>query len=143
MRTETSSPPRFRPPSAAKRGRSLISLTPLIDVVFILVIFFMLASSFADWRSIEVAARPAAAAGPAGEGALLVEVRAGGVRLSGETLTLDRLTARLAEVPERRVLVRPERGVAVQNLVTVLDRISAAGVDDVSLTGGSSSGPAR
>ena len=32
----------------------LISLTPLIDVVFILLVFFMLASSFLDWRSIDL-----------------------------------------------------------------------------------------
>ena len=30
-----------------------ISLTPLIDVVFILLIFFMLASSFLDWRAVD------------------------------------------------------------------------------------------
>ncbi|MCB9958292.1 MAG: biopolymer transporter ExbD [Rhodospirillaceae bacterium] len=143
MRTETSLQPRHRPLSTAGRARSLISLTPLIDVVFILVIFFMLASSFVDWRSIEVASRAGAEGGAAGAGALLVEVRAGGVRLSGEPMSLEALSARLADVPERRVLVRPERGVAVQDLVAVLDRISAAGVSDVSLAGSPSSGRAR
>lgn len=34
--------------------RQLISLTPLIDVVFILLIFFMLASSFSNWQFIEL-----------------------------------------------------------------------------------------
>ena len=37
-----------------QRKHSLISLTPLIDVVFILLIFFMLASSFAEWQFIEL-----------------------------------------------------------------------------------------
>ncbi|MEM6945656.1 MAG: biopolymer transporter ExbD, partial [Pseudomonadota bacterium] len=42
------------PPRLANRPRKRlrISITPLIDVVFILLVFFMLASSFLDWRSI-------------------------------------------------------------------------------------------
>ena len=44
------------------RRRPLISLTPLIDVVFILLVFFMLASSFLDWRSIDLNAPAQAAA---------------------------------------------------------------------------------
>ncbi len=36
------------------RRRALISLTPLIDVVFILLVFFMLPSSFLDWRAIDL-----------------------------------------------------------------------------------------
>ncbi len=37
------------------RGRARISLTPLIDVVFILLVFFMLASNFQQKRSVELA----------------------------------------------------------------------------------------
>jgi len=39
-----------------KRRRIPISLTPLIDVVFILLVFFMLASSFQKTRTIEMVA---------------------------------------------------------------------------------------
>ena len=37
-----------------RRHGLAIGLTPLIDVVFILLLFFMLASSLADWRVLEV-----------------------------------------------------------------------------------------
>ena len=61
------SPACARPPSwpiaKPRRRRSPISLTPLIDVVFILLVFFMLASSFLDWRSITLAAPSAEAYG--------------------------------------------------------------------------------
>ncbi len=40
-------------PTAPKK--SLVNLTPLIDVVFILLIFFMLASNFIRWHYIELA----------------------------------------------------------------------------------------
>jgi biopolymer transport protein ExbD len=124
------------PPSSGRR-RPLISLTPLIDVVFILLIFFMLASSFLNWRAIALDAPGRAAASPSMEGALLVEIRDDGLRLGGETVSLDRLVRRaadsLAKKPDRRVLVRPAKGVAVQEVVVVLDRLAAAGVGNMSL----------
>ena len=133
-------PPPSAPPSlgvSPPRRRALISLTPLIDMVFILLIFFMLASSFLDWRSIALDAPAVAAAGTSMEGSLLVEVRADAIRLSGETVSGDvlsvRVARRLAERPDQRVLVRPAAGVALQRTVAVLDRLAAAGVRDMSL----------
>ena len=130
--------PRPRLPRSGGRAGSLISLTPLIDVVFILVIFFMLASSFVDWRSIDLSVPAGAATGTAEDGALLVEVRADGLRLSGEPVTLDGLAARIAEAPDRHVLVRPAPLVGVQRVVAVLDRLAAAGAENLSLVGGGS-----
>ena len=121
-----------------RRGRRpLISLTPLIDVVFILLVFFMLASSFLDWRSIDLTAPSPTVAGSATEGSLLVEVRADGVRLSGAPVSLDELAARVGERlvldADQRVLVRPAAGVPLQEVVAVLDRLADAGVVDLSL----------
>ncbi|MGF1609918.1 MAG: ExbD/TolR family protein [Kiloniellales bacterium] len=121
----------------APRRRSLITLTPLIDVVFILLVFFMLASSFLDWRSIALNAPARSTGGTSIEGALLVELRPDGLRLAGEILSLDQLVARigerLAQRPEQRVLLKPSAGVALQEAVSVLDRLAAAGVTDLSL----------
>ena len=139
------SPPISAPPprlansagSPRARRRPLISLTPLIDVVFILLVFFMLASSFLDWRSIELDAPAQAAAGSSMEGALLVEIRPDGLRLSGETVSLDtlaeRVAARVAAKADQRVLVEPAAGVSLQEAVQVLDRLAAAGADKLSL----------
>ena len=86
---------------ARRRRRSLISLTPLIDVVFILLIFFMLASSFSTDQAIQLAMPGAGTT----EGALpgsLVRVKRDGLDLNGEPLTLDELylrVRRLARAP--------------------------------------------
>lgn len=130
-----------RPGARPARRRTLISLTPLIDVVFILLVFFMLASSFLDWRSIALSTPVETRAGVAVEGALLVEVGADGrLRLSGETLDeaalVARLAARVVARPGRRVLLRAERGVALQRTVALLDRIAGAGIADVALVRG-------
>ena len=116
----------------------MIGLTPLIDVVFILLVFFMLASSFRDWRAIELAApAPGGRSGAPMEGALLVEVRPDGLRLSAEPVSLDVLAARVARrvigQPDVRVLVKPQRGVVLQETVGVLDALAAAGVAELSL----------
>ena len=120
------------------RRRPLISLTPLIDVVFILLIFFMLASSFLDWRSIDLNAPAQAAAGPALEGALLVEIHPDRLLLSGEAISLELLTSRIAErveaKPDQRVVVKSAAGVPLQNAVNVLDRLTEAGAAQLSLT---------
>ena len=120
------------------RRRPLISLTPLIDVVFILLIFFMLASSFLDWRAIDLDAPvQAAAAAAAAEGALLIEITPNGLLLAAEPLPLDNLAVRLGErlavESEQRVLIKPSAGVPLQRTVDVLDRLQAIGVTDLSL----------
>lgn len=135
MLQHASKPP---PRLATRRGRRrpLISLTPLIDVVFILLVFFMLASSFLDWRAIDLDTPQAAAAGSPMEGALLVEVRPDGLRLSGEPMQLDALAAQVAQRlesdPDKRVLIKPAAGVRLQAAVDVVDRLAAAGVPGLS-----------
>lgn len=130
----------MRRPGFERRRRAQIGLTPLIDVVFILLVFFMLASSFMDWRSIRVAGGTTGAASNGLQGAVLVDLRADGLRLSGEAVTPDelsrRMAERVAERPDQRVVLRPGAGVDVQRTVAVLDRLDAAGVRDVTLAGG-------
>lgn len=121
-----------------------ISLTPLIDVVFILLVFFMLASSFLDWRSIRLSAAaetPAAQPSLGGvEGALLVDVGPSHVRLSGSVMSLEALGAavagRIAAKPTQKLVIRLAKGAPMQRLVLVLDRLGAAGAEDIALMPG-------
>lgn len=118
------------------RRRAVISLTPLIDVVFILLVFFMLASSFLDWRSIDLAPPTSAGAGASLTGAMLLEIRADDLRLGGHPVTADeaerKIMARVRETPDQRVLIKPAEGVTLQRTVDMLDRLSAAGVSNLS-----------
>ncbi len=120
------------------RRRAVISLTPLIDVVFILLVFFMLASSFMEWRTFDLNAARAGGAGDM-QGALLLEVREDGLRLSGQTLTPSALEGALrpffAEDPAQRVLVKPSAGVPLQAAIDTLDRIARAGGHNATLIG--------
>lgn len=124
-----------------RSGRALISLTPLIDVVFILLVFFMLASSFTQWRAIDLATSAKAVAASSAEGAVLVRVRAdGGLDVAGEAIEPTALRSRLEAVARadagRRVAVQPEAGVPLQRVVTVMETAAAAGLANVSLVRG-------
>lgn len=140
-------PPATEPAAAGfgiarpRRRRAAISLTPLIDVVFILLIFFMLASSFLDWRALDLGTPVRSGSAGAVEGSLLVELRAGEqgveIRLAGERLTPEaleaRLRSRLEQAPEQRVLLRAGRGVPLQETVRLLDRLDGLGLQDLAL----------
>ena len=131
------------PASRPRRRRALISLTPLVDVVLILLVFFMVASSFRDWRAITLDSGVSGGNGasPRMEGALLVEVLPDGVRLSGEPVSLELLRTRVrghtAKRPDLRVLIEPSPGVGLQETVHVIDALRESGVSGLSLIRGS------
>ena len=121
-----------------QRKHSLISLTPLIDVVFILLIFFMLASSFAEWQFIELSV---------GE---IEEIRADSLRtsriklVSNDTFLLNDKEMGIEEivsiVRERcrgninhPIIIQSHDGVSLQSLVTILDQINEFADKNVSL----------
>jgi biopolymer transport protein ExbD len=114
------------------RKRPLISLTPLIDVVFILLLFFMLASNFSQWRTIDVMTPVSGGIQNDSEPSLLIQIEsAGNIRLDGTPLTLDGLfgpaAAAIQQQPQRRIVVQPAADVSLQTIVSVLERLRAAG----------------
>ena len=121
-----------------RRKHSLISLTPLIDVVFILLIFFMLASSFAEWQFIELSVGEA-------EEMRVDSRRASTIKLvSDDTFTLNDKEMGIVEivsiVRERcrvninhPIIIQPHDGVSLQSLVTILDQINEFADKNVSL----------
>ena len=122
------------------RRRALIGLTPLIDVVFILLLFFLLASSFLDWHTIKLTtpATQGMVAGSSG-GAVLIRLAANGaLDMNGQPVLIDELPSQLAQFlankPDQKILVRPAKGVPLQPVIFVLDAVKEAGGRNVSLT---------
>ncbi|MEM6798296.1 MAG: biopolymer transporter ExbD [Planctomycetota bacterium] len=78
-----------------------INLTPMIDVVFLLVIFFMVATKFTEReRSIDLELPSTAAAGdtaPPPSPRVVAVFEGGEIELDGERVSLGGLTARLRE----------------------------------------------
>ncbi|SEA47273.1 ExbD/TolR family protein [Rubrimonas cliftonensis] len=121
-----------------------IPMTPLIDVMLILLVFFMVTSSYLDLDMIPMAgdggAGPGAAAPPAAGGpdapeaarALLVRIAAdGSAMLRGAAMDADALTAAIAAAGGPQVLVLPSPAAPTQALVDVLGAAERAGAASV------------
>ena len=119
-----------------------LNLTPMIDVVFLLIIFFMVATSFAELeRDIElelpeVASASALTAAPKQR---VVSVQAEGqIRLDGEDVTLGQLTQKLTaarhEYPELSVVIRGDAACAFQHVAASLAACKEANISDLGIT---------
>ena len=126
------------------RRRRRLPLTPLIDVIFLLLLFFMLSSTFLRFNEVEVASAGAARGGASsGTAALLKLTGDGTLALNGERLTRDGLMDALAALSAEgttRLVLTAETGSAVQDLVDVLALLEA-GPMPVILAGGAAPSP--
>ena len=107
------------------------SLTPMIDVVFLLLVFFMLAARFGGDMALPLAASGGGAAGYEGPPRLVTVQAGGALTLNGRAVALDDLAARLAplmDAPGDMVVLRPKGAATVQDLVAVADSLRAAGL---------------
>jgi len=121
--------------SLANPRRRGLSLTPLVDVIFLLLLFFMLASSFSRQVELDLAATAAGAPGPEAP-PLFLRLEPSGLSLNGVALDLDALPAALADpraAPPVEdgalplVMVSLRDGVTAQRLVDLLAVLRAAG----------------
>lgn len=120
---------------AAPRPTRRPSLTPMIDVVFLLLVFFMLAARFGQDVGLTLAT--AGGAGAAYQGPpRLVEFDDSSLWLNGAEINRDALPdAVLGLMPSEDAIVvlRPRDGARVQELTDVTEFLQAAGVHNLVL----------
>lgn len=116
------------------RPRRPIGLTALIDVVFILLMFFMLTSGFSRWQLLEFN-NASAAATPSPVTPALIVVHANGQlsldRIAGEHQSATMLREVVAL--ERPAVLIPTASTRLQTLVTAMNSLVAAGFDSLSV----------
>lgn len=126
----------------ARRRGSPVSLTALIDVVFILLLFFMLTTSFTQWRSMEVVVdTPGAIAEPSADEPVIARLLADGTLRIGEqsvTAPFERALLRplLAAAGTQPLILEPAGDASTQLVVDALDALAAAGAKRLSLANG-------
>ncbi len=122
---------------APRFERRRLALTPLIDIIFLLLLFFMLSSTFSRFAEVPVQG------GVAGTGRgerpdVLISVSSGSVRLNGADIAVDGIRPRLEELKRlgaRRAMISVGADATSQALVDVLDAASGADIP-VSVAGG-------
>jgi biopolymer transport protein ExbD len=112
----------------SERPKRRPNLTPMIDVVFLLLVFFMLASQFGTDRVLAVSAlgQGATYTGPP----RLVAVAPGAITLNGIPVTAEGLVAelgRLTDSPSDTIILRATDAASLQDLVAVVDDLTSAG----------------
>ncbi len=105
--------------------RRPVALTPLIDVIFLLLLFFMLSSTFT--RFAELPLLNAGGGTAAGAPPVFVQLRSADVALNGVAMPIDVLGAAIAEAAlgedNLTVLVSIAEGVTSQRLVDLLGEL--------------------
>jgi biopolymer transport protein ExbD len=115
--------------------KTMISLVPMVDVMLILLVFFMVTSTYLNLDMIPVvdtAEQPAAATATDDAATLLIHLAADGrARVRGQPHGADSLAAlirtQLSVNPLTSFVVLPSGGATTQNLVTVMDTATRAG----------------
>jgi biopolymer transport protein ExbD len=113
-----------------------IDFVPMVDVLFNLLIFFLLATSMAQAeREMSIALPHAASSGPISMAMreIIINVHADGTpEVAGQRLTNDDLGAMIrsavANNPEQKVSVRGDRTAAYASIAAVLDTCKGAGI---------------
>ncbi|MDA7978304.1 MAG: biopolymer transporter ExbD [Pirellulales bacterium] len=119
-----------------KKGRALstLSLTPLIDVVFLLLIFFLVATRFEEEeRSMEVELAESSQSLPltAQPKTIFINVlKSGKYMLSRQEYTEQGLLDYLKSHNSQPVVIRPDRGVIYDYVVKARHACRAAGIHD-------------
>lgn len=115
-----------------------INMAPLIDMIFILLIFFLVTTSFVKESGVEVKRPAAASAEPQPQAQMIIGINPQGqVYIEGRQIPLQRLQQRMADFhaqqPGASVVVAADRNSRTNTLMQVLDACRMAGVEDVSL----------
>lgn len=125
-----------------------LEMTPLIDVVFLLLTFFLFAMMVMVRVDILGVRLPTIAAGAPAEERDVIAVTLdaqGAASIDGAVMTLDQIVDAVLDKrtanPETLVFVAADEACDAGKLLGVLDRFAQAGVGDVSLVG-TPAGPA-
>lgn len=128
-----------------KKDEGNIDLTPMLDVVFILLIFFVVTATFLSEQAIDAASNESNDQPPPPEQTdlprnILVEISQNNeIRLNGEPrailesqlrANIDRLKA---ENPAASVIIRPDTRSNVSTLVMIMDASRQAGINAISI----------
>ncbi|MEM8576703.1 MAG: biopolymer transporter ExbD [Pseudomonadota bacterium] len=117
----------------ARRRAKRLSMTSLIDVIFLLLLFFMLSSTFSRFAEVDLVAggTGAPAAGAPSE-VLFLRLTDSGASLNGRALELDALEPALRAQPGTALIISVTTSATAQILTDTL--VAVRGVPDLQMT---------
>lgn len=120
------------------RIHSHLDIAPLIDIVFLLLVFFMLTSTFLVPEAIELELPESTTSVPSEDRPIIVSLsKAGELALNGEGIKLEQLQSAIkpliAQDIKAAITLKSDASTEVQLLLKVMDEIRASGGTNVGL----------
>ncbi len=113
-----------------------VNLTPMLDVVFIMLIFFIVTTSFIKESGVEIERPDASAATPRPEAQVLVAITPeGAVWVDGKPVDVHRIGQQVAGMltDDGAVVIQADRASTTGVLIEVMDHLKQAGVEQVAV----------
>lgn len=130
-------------------GATEVNLTPMIDCVFLLLIFFLVASTLKKPQkqvAIELPSASSAVTQPSMPRSVTITINpAGEILIDGNPVQSEQLLARVQELTDGQtdipVRIEADRKTSYDNVMRVLDQLQIGGFRQIGLTTQSPSGP--
>jgi len=130
-----------------REKNSLIDLSPLIDVVFLLLIFFMVSTTFKDQHGMDLTLPEASSVMQKEDEDLSVTVdRDGQIFVNGEVVKLSDLESFLSEkkgsgLSEKTIILNIDQSISHGRVVKVMDAVKSAGAKGIAFSAKKQSNP--
>ena len=124
--------------SAVQEDESEINLTPMLDVVFILLIFFIVTANFIKDPGLEINRPDSETAEITENAAILIAIGpAGEIYMDGRRIDVRQVKANvirlMAENPQGAVVMQADEKATAEKIIAVMDEVREAGVIDISI----------
>lgn len=115
-----------------------VNVSPLIDMVFILLIFFVVTTNFNRQTGVDVSKPRAQSAQYQGQKTILIGItREGSIHIFGRQVNVERLKHLVAreveKQPDASIVIVADRESAIGKAVEVMDQCALAGAKHVSI----------
>ncbi len=124
--------------SSENHDEAAIDMTPMLDIVFIMLIFFIVTTSFVKEAGIEVNRPSANTAQTVQSGNIMIAVGAAGdIWIDKRRVEVDAVRANVerlrAESPEGAIVIQADEQANAGIVVRVMDQVRMAGVENISI----------
>ena len=117
--------------------RARVDMSPLIDIVFLLLIFFAVTTTFLEESAMDLELPESSTSEAMQSTRIVVEITASGeIRLQGEAVTVEQLEARIGDLSEEereRITVRADSSIELGLAVKVIDALRNGGAGGITL----------
>jgi biopolymer transport protein ExbD len=124
-----------------ERKAPTLSMAPMIDCVFLLLIFFMVSTTFSPMPGIRVQLPPPGKPSTDKPKGLIVRIanpasgqREGIMVLNDEVVEIEQMFSRFINAPEESknmLIIQSERKVMHEQIIHIMDRAKQAGIDKI------------